>query len=119
MMSIWADVFTEFVDYSEDSTDTEEEEENIHKDRGPWRDVLVYSDPEGLKPTDRPEAAEEERKRIVLFADPVHRIDIGLFIRERLERAIQACGGQAGFQRDWLVNVDEDVVKSFGALGLV
>jgi hypothetical protein len=119
MMSMWTDVVTECVDYPEDSTDTDASEGNIQRDRGPGRDVLVYSDPESLKPTDRPEAAEEERKRIVLFADPVHRIDVGLFIRERLERAIQACGGQVAFQRDWLVNVDEDVVKSFGALGLL
>ena len=117
LMGVWTEVVTECMDYPED--DPDEQDAGVRRGRGPGRDVTVFSDPEGLVPTDRPEPEEEARRRIVAFADPIHRLHIKGFIRERLQRAIEACGGQEGFQREWLVNVDADVVRSFGELGVL
>ena len=120
LIGLWTDVVTECMDYPEQNEGDEEQVGQVAgRDRVPGRDILVFSDPDGLKPTDRPEAAEVGRKRTVTFADPVHRLNIKDFIRERLQRAIEACGGQEPFQREWLVNVDADVVRSFGDLGIL
>jgi hypothetical protein len=40
-------------------------------------------------------------------------------VREHLQGAIAAAGGQERFQNEWLVNVDKDVVKEFGATGVL
>lgn len=100
LMGIWTDVITELVD----------------QDTG--NDSLIYWNAEALK-IEGAEAPEDARRRELDFADPVHRIDVKGFIRERLERAVHACGGAEGFQAQWLVNVDKDVVRAFGALGIV
>ena len=55
----------------------------------------------------------------ILFADPIHRINIKDFIRQHLQHAIVSSGGQDVFQNDWLLNVDQDVVRSFGALAVL
>lgn len=117
LMGVWTDVVTECMEYPEE--DPDEQDNSARRNRGPGRDVTVFSDPDGLKPTDRPEAEEDGRRRNVAFADPIHRLNIRDFIRERLQRVIEACGGQDAFQRDWLVNVDADVVRSFGELGVM
>jgi len=117
LMGVWTEVVTECMDYPED--DPDQQDEGVRRDRGPGRDVTVFSDPDGLIPTDRPEVEEERRRRDVAFADPIHRLNIKDFIRERLERAVETCGGQEAFQREWLVNVDADVVRSFGELGVL
>jgi len=117
LMGVWTDVVTECTDYPEEGPD--DQDDSARHNRGPGRDVTVFSDPDGLKPTDRPEAEEAGRRRNVAFADPIHRLNIKDFIRERLQRVIEACGGQDAFQRDWLVNVDMDVVRSFGELGVM
>ena len=117
LMGVWTDVVTECMDYPEQNDGDEEQAGHVAgRDWGPGRDVLVFHDPDGLKPTDRPEAEESGRKRTVTFADPVHRLNIKGFIAERLQKAIGACGGQEAFQHEWLVNVDVDVVRSFGEL---
>ena len=120
-MGLWTDVVVECMDYPVQPEDDDESQggESAARDRGPGRDILVFHDPEGLKPTDRPEPAETGRKRTVTFADPVHRLNVKDFIRGRLQRAIEACGGQEAFRREWLVNVDADVVRSFGELGIL
>ncbi|MCJ1476334.1 hypothetical protein MMC13_005000 [Lambiella insularis] len=107
LMSVWMDVVTECMEYPEE------------RDNEDGRDCLVYWDPDGLKPTDRPEAPEEERRRNMIFADPVHRLNVKNFIRERLQQAIRVSGGEEIFQRDWLVNVDADIVRSFSQLGIL
>ena len=55
----------------------------------------------------------------MLYVDPVHTVHVKVHIRERLMHAIALCGGQDAFQRDWLVNVDKDVVQSFGSLQII
>ncbi|MCJ1436845.1 hypothetical protein MMC27_006227 [Xylographa pallens] len=107
LMGVWTDVVAECVEYPD--------EDSVHG----GRDTLVWWDPDGVKPADRPEAPEDARKRNMLFADPVHRFDVRDFVRERLQRCVEACGGQAAFQREWLVDVDADVVRSFGRLGVL
>ncbi|KZF24473.1 ARM repeat-containing protein [Xylona heveae TC161] len=79
---------------------------------------LIYWDAEGLKP-DTPEAPEDERRRNLTFTDPVHTINAIDFIRSHVQHAITACGGQEVFQQMWLANVDQDVIASFGKLGIV
>ena len=81
------------------------------------RDTLVYNDPEALKAEG--EAPADERRRVLAFGDPVHRVDVRDAIRENLGRAVEACGGMEVFQREWVGNVDRDVLSAFGALGVV
>ena len=56
LMGVWTDVVTECMEYSEKG--------------GMERDSLVYWNLDSLKPTDRPEAPEQERRRNVSFATP-------------------------------------------------
>ena len=82
------------------------------------RDCLVYNDPQAPA-TEGEEAPADQRKRSLTFKDPVHRIDIRDFIREKLARAIEAVGGMQTFQREWVGNIDADVLSGFSALGVV
>lgn len=107
LMTLWTDVVTELV------VDVSLDEGKVD-----YRDSLVYNDPNAQKP-DGLEAPAEERRRVLNFEDPVHRIDVRVFIREKLTVAVEKCGGMETFQRDWVQNVDEDVVRGFGALGIV
>ena len=66
-----------------------------------------------------PEAPADERRRTLIFQDPVHRIDIRDYVREKLGIAIEACGGIEAFQREWLQNIDQDVLSGFSALRIV
>lgn len=106
LMSEWTSCVTEFI---VDTSTVENVVEN--------HDTLVYTDPDALK-GEGLEAPADERRRLLTFQDPVHRIDLRVFIREQLGVAIEACGGMEAFQRDWLQDVDSDVVKGFGDLGL-
>ena len=81
------------------------------------RDCLVYTDPDASKP-EGPESPADLRTRLLEFRDPVHQIDVRSFVRDKLAIAIESCGGMEAFQREWVQNVDEDVVKGFGALGI-
>lgn len=107
LMTVWTDVVTELV------IDLSLEEGKVD-----FRDSLVYNDPNAHKP-DGPEAPSDERRRLLDSEDPVHKIDVRVFIREKLAVAVEKCGGMETFQRDWVQNVDEDVVRAFGALGVV
>ncbi|KAF2731946.1 ARM repeat-containing protein [Polyplosphaeria fusca] len=64
------------------------------------------------------EAPEDVRKRELIYSDPVHRLNLVEFVREHLQAAIQACG-EDRFQEEWLSRVDQDVLKSFTALGIM
>ena len=82
------------------------------------RDCLVYTDPDASKP-EGPESPANLRTPMLVFRDPVHQIDVRSFVRDKLAIAIENCGGMEAFQREWVQNVDEDVVKGFGALGII
>lgn len=101
LMTFWTDLIVELVD--EDS-------------RGV--DCLVWWNADNLKP-EGPEAPADERRRNLNFADPVHRIDLQGFVRDKLQGAVEACGGRETFESMWLVNVDPEVMGAFGALGVV
>ncbi|KAA6416335.1 MAG: importin 11 [Lasallia pustulata] len=83
LMTVWTDVVTELMEGMDDQDGA---------------DCLVYWDAEGLR-GERPEAPEEERRRDLLFGDPVHRVHVKDF--------------------DWVADVDRDVVAGFGALGVL
>lgn len=101
LMTVWTDTITELVDSDYKGTD-----------------CLIYWDEQKLRP-EGPEAPADERRRRLSFADPVHRLDVKVFVRERLQGVAAACGGQEVFERLWVVNVDKDVLRGFGELGVV
>ncbi|KAK4696081.1 importin-11, partial [Lecanoromycetidae sp. Uapishka_2] len=104
LMSVWTDVVNELVeDYS------------LQEGIEDKRDSLVYQKPEASEF----ETPADVRRRLLGFEDPVHRIDIRVFVREKLTASIETCGGMDTFQREWVQNVDQDVVKSFGDLGII
>ena len=82
------------------------------------RDCLVYTDPDASKP-EGPESPADLRTRLLDFRDPVHQIDVRDFVRDKIAIAIESCAGMEAFQRDWVQNVDEDVVRGFGALQII
>ena len=57
--------------------------------------------------------------RQLLFCDPVHRVNIMEFVRYCMQKMMEAAGGQAEFQQDWLVNVDKEVVEGFAKLKIM
>ena len=103
LMTVWTDTITELID-------------NEAGDGG--TDCLIYWDEQKFRP-EGPEAPADERRRRLSFADPVHRLDVKVFVRERLQAAAAACGGQDTFEKLWVVNVDKDVLRAFGELGVV
>ena len=104
LMNMWTSMITEIREEG-DPTDT---------------DSLVYEDPEQMKSfVTGPEAPEDERRRALSFADPVHSVRTTQWVRHYLGEAIQAAGGQETFQGEWLVNVDKDVIAAFGKLGVL
>ncbi|MCJ1287281.1 hypothetical protein MMC26_006629 [Xylographa opegraphella] len=117
LMTVWTDVIADCVEPAP-AADGDDDDDNPAAALGAGRDTLVWADPDGLKPTDRPEAPEDARKRHILFADPVHRVDVRDFVRDRLRRCVEACEGPEAFRREWLVDVDADVVGAFGRLGV-
>ncbi len=105
LMTLWTDMVTE-----------------IREEGGAWdSDTLVYESVDQLRNTDPEviEAPEDERRRELSFADPVHSVRVAQWIKHYLEVAIQAAGGQEAFQSEWLVNVDKDVIAAFGELGIM
>jgi hypothetical protein len=64
------------------------------------------------------EGPEDVRRRLHGLSDPVHTIHTFDFVKERLAQVVAVCGGEEVFQRDWAVNVDEDVLEGFSKLGL-
>ena len=107
LMTVWTDVIAEIV-----------VDASLEEGKADYRDSLVYNDPNAQRP-DGPEAPADERRRMLDFEDPVHRIDVRVFIREKLAVAVEKCGGMETFQREWVQNVDDEVVRAFGALGIV
>ncbi|KAH8813095.1 armadillo-type protein [Xylogone sp. PMI_703] len=75
-------------------------------------DNLIWQSSEG----NEFEGPEEIRQRLHSAADPVHTIHAFEFVKAKLQQAITACGGEEEFQRNWLVNVDTDVLAGFRSL---
>lgn len=105
-MTIWTDVITELSEGAED--------------RG--GDNLILWDENNQDSAfqkDEFESPETGRRRDMSRSDPVHTINIRVFVRDALGAAILACGGEEAFRDEWLVNVDAEVVRGFGVLGLL
>jgi hypothetical protein len=49
----------------------------------------------------------------------VHQINLVAFVREHLQQAVSASGGEQRFQEEWLSRVDADVLKGFGEMGIM
>lgn len=96
-MSLWTDVVSELVD-EETGRDT----------------MTMWEDAEGRK---EGETAKEERMRRVEAEDVVRRVDIKAAVRGAVEGVV-AVVGREEFER-WVGDVDADVVRAFGALGVV
>lgn len=76
-------------------------------------DNLVWEPNEG----NEFEGPEDVRKRLHAESDPVHTIHTFQFIQQRLGALVEMVGGQEEFQKNWLVNVDKDVLDAFQNLG--
>jgi hypothetical protein len=105
LMSIWTDVVVEL---REDAADA-------GGSGASGADSLVYSS-SGPEDGSAPEAPEDARRRELSNGDPVHRFGLAEWIGHYLGLAV---GGNANFREEWLGRVDGDVVKSFGALGIM
>ena len=65
------------------------------------------------------EPPETTRRRAWTNSDPLHRVNIREFVTDTVQRLDGVCRGVDAFRDQWLVNVDHDVVKGFGQLGLL
>ncbi|KAI4091352.1 MAG: hypothetical protein LQ339_008149 [Xanthoria mediterranea] len=100
LMTVWTEIVVELYDNDERQDD-----------------CLVYWDVKAMKGAN--ETAEVEGQRKLMFADPVHRVDLKPFIREHIQYAIASSGGSnEAFEEQWVVNVDKDVLQGFSKLGI-
>ena len=92
LMTSWTDLVT---DLREDSS---------------HGDSLVYTN--GGAPTDSTEAPEDSRRREMTYSDPVHTVNLPAWIKHYL-------AASSSLEQNWLANVDQDVLKGFGELGIM
>ena len=104
LVSMWTDVVTELRGDSED----------------PMEDSLMYNPDREQEKTEShgSESPEDTRRTELTFSDQVHTVQLPQWINYHLREAITGCGGDQAFQEQWLVNVDQDVVKGFTELGI-
>ena len=103
LMTIWTDVITELREDDADATG----------------DSLVYSGNGEADQVHLPEAPEDARRRELTYSDAVHTASLPEYIKQHLERAVEAAGGSQRFQEEWLVNVDRDVFDAFSKLNVM
>jgi hypothetical protein len=77
-------------------------------------DNLIWAKNEG----NEFEGVEDVRKRLHAGSDPVHNLHTFEFVKQRLQALVQLVGGEEEFQKNWLVNVDKDVLEGFQNLGV-
>ena len=123
-MTAWTDVITELRDDPSNTNLNADQlgDANAQRSTPPLSDTLVVTHPDQLcaAPADMAlEAPEDERRRLLAFAEPVHRVALAAFVREKLGAAVVACGGEQAFREGWLGDVDREVVGAFGALGIM
>ncbi|PYH95039.1 ARM repeat-containing protein [Aspergillus ellipticus CBS 707.79] len=106
-LTMWTDIVTELAEGAEGNPDDPRS-----------GDYLIYWNNAQTAANDENEPPENVRKRDWDNSDVLHKINIRDFLRERLHSLIVGCGGEQRFQEEWLVNVDREVVASFGAMGL-
>ncbi|KAK5992646.1 Importin-11-like protein [Cladobotryum mycophilum] len=91
-LDLWSSVILDLQDGVADGTDT-----------------LIWGE---LEPTeyDTPKMIIE---REVMNKDPVHSVNALQFVKARLQDVVARVGGEAAFQENWAVNVDQDVMRRF------
>jgi hypothetical protein len=65
------------------------------------------------------QSADERRRSAIDRIDPVHTVNLNELIRNGLNEFIQRCGGEQKFREEILANVDQEVIKQFGALNIM
>ncbi|KAK0337104.1 hypothetical protein LTR59_014300 [Friedmanniomyces endolithicus] len=109
LMTMWTDVITELRD-----PNIEETTSTLEARRG---DSLVYS--AQLAAVDPHEAPEDARRREMMYSDEVHTLGLPGFVTEALGRAVAGQGGMEAFRREWVGDVDVDVLRGFMGLGVM
>ncbi|KAK5134006.1 hypothetical protein LTR08_007011 [Meristemomyces frigidus] len=108
LMTMWTDVIEELREGAEDAG---------------GGDSLVYrvgsAEAGEEEVRDCVEAPEDARRRGLMQRDEVHRVDLPEYVRGHLQRVVAACGGAEAFEREWVGDVDKDVVSSFSRLGVM
>lgn len=107
LMSMWTDVVVELTEGNEDTS----VDALVDLDTGP-NGAIKFEQSELESPG-------EERKRLLQAGDPVRRVNLIPLIRDTLMGCVQRSGGEVQFREEWLVNVDKEVVGSFGSLGIL
>ena len=104
LMTVWTDVITEL----------RADEEDV------GGDSLVYANGDAFHDLNgTPEAPEEGRRRSLTTSDVVHTVNLPAYVKEKLQQAVSACGGEQQLQQEWLVNVDRNVLEGFTKLGIM
>ncbi|KAL7268006.1 hypothetical protein RUND412_009385 [Rhizina undulata] len=98
LMTVWTDVIGE-----------------LTEDAARENDALIYWLPDD---SETPETPEKARRRQFAQSDPVHTLNVKEFVKHHLEKVQAENGGSEVFARDWLANVDKEVVTDFGKLGV-
>lgn len=106
LMTVWTSVITEMEEGSG---------EDVEGQGGPAkRDVLVYG--EGNMPPQANDGTIAPLARELMLVDPVHRLNMRHFVREKLGSAVERGGGMEAFTGAWVEDVDGDVLQAFGEL---
>ncbi len=84
----------------------------------PLYSSLVYKSP-NTSALNGKVSPEDERRRLLTFADPIHTVDLGQYVKHCLSKAVKICGGDEKFREDWLVHVDKEVLDGFAELGVM
>ena len=80
-----------------------------------WREGDLREDSGGGGERESPGA---KRAKDLSVRDVVHTVETREFVREKLGVAVQKSGGMDVFRERWVGDVDAEVVKAFGELGV-
>ncbi|KKY18054.1 putative importin 11 [Phaeomoniella chlamydospora] len=116
LLGVWTDIIVELG----------EDMQNGHPaDVTKQGDYLVYwNDPAGNPAFDvaADDVPEEARRKEIANVDPVHNVNIRLFVADKFKDAVAGVGGEEAFTRQWLkgdeFSVDSAVLDAFLKLGL-
>jgi hypothetical protein len=112
-LTVWTDLITELAEGTDYAPDDPRHGDYLIF----WPDRSNESNMDGKYHESEP--PETTRRRAWSYSDPLHRINIRDFVTDNLQRLVGVCGGVDLFRDRWLVNVDHDIVKGFGQLGLL
>ena len=115
-ITVWTDIIVELGEAADG------DEAADPSKRGDY--LVFYNDKSGTPAYEPPpdEVPEEKRRRDISSIDPIHTINIRLFVAEKFKAAVQGAGGEEAFTQQWLkgdeFNVDGVVLSAFLGLGL-